>query len=187
MSFLDKAFDSKTYCYGSMESDHFMIHRGHFFTASQTTASLGASSWIDFTFKASTVYDIHLKQIDATVSGGLMEVFILEGSSTGTIELVSSGTTGMPFNRNRNSTIVSPISIFKNTTWGSSGYVTSTMVTNIISHFYIGTSGSASARLGGTESNNLEWILTGGTTYIVRLYNQGSAGAASLRMHYYFI
>lgn len=186
MPFTDKAFDSKTYCYGTMESDHFMIHRNKFFTASQTTSSLGASSWIDFTFMASTTYDIHLKQIDATISGGLMEIFICEGASTGTIELVSSGTTGSPFNRNRNSTIVSPISIFKNTSWSSSGNITSSQVTNLISHFYIGTSESTSARVGGSESNNLEWILKSGTTYVVRVYNQGSAGAASLRIHYYY-
>jgi hypothetical protein len=186
MSFWDKAFDSPTYGIHIIESDHAMIHQEKFYTVGQTTSSLGASSWIDFYLVPSTAKELHLKQLDATMSGGLLEVFICEGLSTGSSVVGTGGTTCISFNRDRNSTNTCINSIYKNTTWSSTaGGITSTQVTNIISHFYIGTTGTASNRLGASESNNLEWILKQGTTTIIRIYNDGAAGAASLRLHFY--
>lgn len=187
MSFWDKAFDSKTYGISSINSDHSMIHRGQFYSVFQTTSSLGASSWIDFYLVPSTTVDLHLKQVDAVNSGGLIEILICEGLSTGSS--VSGGigaTTCVPYNRQRNSTNTCINSIFKNTTWSSTtGGITSTQVTSIVSHFYIGSTGTNATRVGAQEADQLEWILKQGTTTIIRMYNQGAAGAASFRLHFY--
>ncbi len=187
MSFWDKAFDSETYSVSAINSDHFMIHREKFYSIFQTTSSLGASSWIDFYIVPSTENEIHLKQIDGVNSGGLFEVVICEGLSTGTsVSGGVGGTTNISYNRDRNSTNISLNTFYKNTTWASTaGGITSSMVTNIISHFYVGSTGTNSQRVGGTETDQLEWILKQGTTTIIRMYNQGAAGAASLRLHFY--
>lgn len=178
---LNKCIDYDSHTIAMIDADHAMIHRGEFFTVYQTTTALGASSWVDFYFITDTDIETHLKQIDATNSGGLCEFLICEGGTTMTM----GGTTCVSYNRNRNSTIVTSLSVNKNTTWGStSGGITSTQ-TNVVSRFYIGSTGTAPTRLGGSESNSLEWILKNATTYVIRMNNLGTAGYASLRLHFY--
>lgn len=177
----NKCIDNESNMITTMESDHAEIHRSRFYTAYQTTTILGASSWLDFYLITSTQVDMHLKQIDATISGGLAEIYICEGGTTMTM----GTSTNIVYNRNRNSTSLSYNTIYKNSSWGTTGTISSSMCNDIISHFYVGTTGTNSARVGASESNSLEWILKQGTTYIIRVYNQGSNGFASLRIHFY--
>jgi len=166
--------------------EHAEIHSGKFYAASRSTSDLGASSWLDLELitPSSSVSYSHLYW-DFNVSGGLGEIVFCDLSTATTY--AHGASTMAAINKNRVSTNTAGLSIFYGST--TSGFITSTMTSSqavLLANYYEGSTGTNAGRAGaGGDMQVHEYILASNSTYVLRLWNRGTAGAASLRLFWY--
>jgi len=164
------------------EPNHHWVHEGYLFEATVKNNTLAASSYINFEFiTPSTVRWVHLKEVYSQKSGvGFLELFESVASTH-----TASAVAVIPVNHNRNSTIVSLVTVRANVTTlprssaaGSSSY-------NILASHVYGSSGTNAARTGGVYEPRNEFYLKPNTTYIVQLWNETAGGYAELSVVWY--
>ena len=149
----DIAIDSITHILSAIESEHGTIHDGkHFYINSYVTLNNGETLILALTTPASK--KIHF--VYEVASTGEIIIEFYEGSN------ISGGTSITPVNNNRNSSVVSEITVVKDPTVNSYG--------TKIGELKWGTSGTKFIpTIGGGFSRTNEVILKISTTYIVKI------------------
>ena len=138
-----------------MQADHTYIHAGIGFTIAVDLGSISAATHIGFTTPAAGNY-LHFRPASAmvTTSADSVEYQLREG-----ITSFASGSAYTPFNRNRNNSNTSGVTILTTTTpvIGSP---------TLLDTFYVGTAGNPATRSGGAGGGGEEIIFKPATDYL---------------------
>jgi hypothetical protein len=181
MSFRDLVYDSETHADAVITSEHAKIHAGKCFTAYKNNTAIGASSYIDIAFVTPATTKIHLKEMYINNSGGIAGITILESPSTMTL----STSYLIAYNRDRSSTYSPILTLSVDSTYTIDSTATSTQAT-VIESYYIGSTGTAPARVQQFMINSVEFDLKVSTTYILRMKDiSGNGGYGTLGILWY--
>jgi len=164
-----EAFDKATYALNTVDYAHHEIHSGSSFVAHHIQEVANAGT-INVTIKTpNTTKWAHMLWIIGTELES--ELRFYEGST------ITGGGTITPKNRNRNSSAVSTCVVMGTPTVGTVG--------SLLFADHLG-GGSASARFGGENRADNEWVLKQNTTYTVQLVNMtGSNNQMSVALDWY--
>lgn len=161
------------------------IHEGICYNACLTNSAVAASSWINIQMNCDSTSDtIHLKEIYFHNSGGIAQVHILEQITGSTMTNGSSSIS--IWNRNRNSTNVSTVTLYGDPTNVS---INSSEV-NILECVYIGSTMTGAEKSGASNTGivkpETELLLRKNTTTILRITNlTTNASYSSMQILWY--
>lgn len=147
----------------TMTVDHHNIHHGKFFEASIQKASLSAGGTYNVSLTTPSTGYIHYRQSNVSCSSDNLTIDLYEANT------ISGGATVTAYNRNRNSTAVSTLTIVTSANITAAG-------TLIQKTFVGGGTGISSTRSGGSLSQDNEWVLDQSQNYNLKFTN-GSTGA----------
>jgi hypothetical protein len=165
-----ETFDRATYALNTIDYAHHEIHSGSSYVASYIQDVTGAGT-INVTIKTpDTASWAHMLWHVGTELES--ELRFYEGSTA-----AADGGTITPQNRNRNSTKTSACVVMGTPTVGTVG--------SLLFADHLG-GGAASARFGGENRADNEWVLKQNTTYTVQLVNMtGSNNQMSVALDWY--
>lgn len=151
------------------------IRDGKFFRVDRSTTALAASSWLDI--EIDTVSTGTKLNFEINNSAGLGEVLLIELSTSSTYG--HGGLAVGSINPNRVSTYTAETLCFTSGT--NTAFITSTIASTqgtYLTDYYINSSGANISISPFRAKEN--FILKGGTTYVLRLYNRSVVGYASM-------
>jgi len=146
-----------------ISNEHNMIHGGKYFTAQVANAALGAAASLLIEMIVPANVEAHLKRF-SYYNGDDGEFEFIEAPTITTGASVLTA-----YNRNRESIKASGIVLKSNPTGISGG----TLLENM---FFKGTNQTPSILI----DRDVEWVLKQGTTYLLRLTNDGAAAEQAL-------
>lgn len=164
--------DAKVEAMAVIDVAHSYTHRAATFSHYQRNAALAAAGTILAEIIVPATHEMHLKAIQGWIGGGRARIEVIEAPT-----LTTGATAGQVRCRNRIGTPpAGNVTIKTNPTTISAGTV-------LDDYEFGGGSGTAS---GDCVEDQIEWILKPGTTYLVRMTNDGtSTEFASLKLFWY--
>jgi len=144
--------------------DHTYIHQGKGFSISGTTGSVAAAGTYSISFVTPSDKWVHMRPVSFSSTANTLQCRLSEGST------MSSGTTTIAKNRNRNSGKLSKVTVAVGATLSAEG--------NIMEYGQAGSGANPANSAGGTgDGSNLEWVLAPNSTYSIRFENVGTVTA----------
>lgn len=151
---------------------HHEIHEGKSFIVSDETTSVANNATVDFL----VVTGVKFPHLVMEVEGDLgLRIQAYEA-----VTASNNGTALTPVNRNRNSSYVSTVSVYKGPTGLGS-------ITNLLLTHRSGTSANT-GRVGGTSRETAEWVLKDNTKYLLRVTSLSGASSSlnfTLKLNWY--
>lgn len=161
-------------------TDHGLIHNHLGYSVYKASTAIAGSSWIAIQINTDSSTYGHLKIYEAIGSDSLFQFRLIEATTASTFVTGSSALTIHNRHRVNSSSYNSVYTCYSDPTYVSSSN------NNVLESFYVGSTGTNQAKLGGSRTLDVEYVLKQNSTYILRLDNLGAAtGSGSLFAFWY--
>ena len=156
----------------TIETEHAYIHEGIFFEIYNKFTLASAATRV-VTFKTPVGIYLHYKPTSLVTSADKVTIEFFEGATV----TAATGTTVIPSNHNRNSTLTSGVTLLDAPTVTANG-------TKFAQVYIPGATGIGGTRTGASAGlSNSEWVLKPNTVYMIRGTN-GSSGSNDIQINF---
>lgn len=164
-----------------VDAEHHEIHEGHMWHWSHYDLDFDNAEDFDLVITTPTPasydsggYGPYVHFAGQVVCSGACVVSFIEG-----IDTIVGGTAKTPMNRNRlTSNSASTVLTLDPTSYGTSS--ATTLETTVV-----GTTGNPAQRVGGDARTNIEWLLTGSTSYVLNIEPEADNLVLSVSIDFY--
>jgi hypothetical protein len=151
----------------TMTVEHAAIHAGQAYSARVSGAAVAKDALLYMELIIPTGLNVHLKEVELYTDGTAALLTILEAPT------ITNGTTAItPLNRNRTAGLTSQIVAYSDPSAISAGITLDTFTKGVNASFAV-----------GGDKNDREWILKGGTKYLIEVQNKNASVAAIMYMN----